>query len=239
MTQDIGHDSYSDKYYKSSIPIPWIKELISRNGTFKIDMADLHDYFGDIGEDPETVYRAIKKVLLTEGIVVSMDIDSYESLFLTFSFSDIRPPLKDKEKKVYLTNKEKEENFHKSLEDNKLFNEETKYLLCPECNRYSVEYSTSSYDKNDKKWWCNHCLNPIIYHDYHLDISDKDKYHIYKLWGAEALSIFTHKSLNKTIGFVASYFKGCCVSKKDKCLYFDFFKEKEDKISKSELMMKE
>jgi hypothetical protein len=182
-------------------------------------MADLHDYFGDIGEDPETVYHAIKKVLLKEGIVVNMIIDSYKSLFLTFSFS--------KENEENEENKEKEERFHKSLENNKLFNEETKYLLCPECNYYSVKYSTSNYDKNDKKWWCNNCLTPIIYPDYHLDISDKDKYHIYKLWGAEALSIFTNKSLKKTIGFVGSYFKNCCVTKKDKCLYFDFFKEKE------------
>jgi hypothetical protein len=26
MTHDIGHGSYSEKYYKSSIPIPWLKE---------------------------------------------------------------------------------------------------------------------------------------------------------------------------------------------------------------------
>jgi hypothetical protein len=68
----------------------------------------------------------------------------------------------------------------------------------------------------------------IIYRDYHLDISDKDKYHIYKLWGAEALSTFTNKSLKKTIGFVATYFRDCCMSKKDKCLYFDFFNAKEN-----------
>lgn len=114
----------------------------------------------------------------------------------------------------------------------KILNEETKYLLCPGCNRYSVKYSTSNYDKYDKKWWCNNCLDAIIYHDYDIDLSDRDKYQIYKLWGAEALSIFTNKSMKKTIEFVAYYFKNCCVSKKDKCLYFDFFKdkEKEDKM---------
>ena len=88
-------------------------------------------------------------------------------------------------------------------------------------------YSTSSHKEYDKRWWCNHCLDVIIYHDYDLDISDKDKYHIYKLWGTEALSIFTKKSMKKTIEFVASYFKNCCVAKKEKCLYFDFFKEKD------------
>ncbi len=116
-----------------------------------------------------------------------------------------------------------------------MFNEETKYLLCPECHHHYVKYSSRleiENGKHDKKWWCNNCLNPIIYHDYHLDISDKDKYHIYKLWGADALSIFTNKSMKKTIEFVASYFRNSCVSKKDKCLYFDFFKdkEKEDKM---------
>lgn len=214
MTPDIKHSSYSDKYYKSSIPIPWLKEMIDSNRIFRIDMANLHDYFGDIGEDPETVYNAIKKILLKEGIIVNMDIDKGKSVFLTFSFNSL---------------KHKEEKFYKSL-DNKLFGEDTKYLLCPECNRYSVEYYASSFNKNDKKWWCNHCLDTIVYSDYDIALSDRDKYQIYKLWGIDALSIFTQQPVKKVIGFVASYFKNCCVRKKDKCLYFDFFKVKENKM---------
>jgi hypothetical protein len=212
MAPDIMHSSYSDKYYKSSIPISWLKEMINKNRIFKIDMSHLYDYFGDIGEDPETVYNAIKKILLKEGIIVDMDIEGYK-LFLTFSFNSL-DSLENKEEKSY-----------KFLDS--LFGD-TKYLLCPKCNRYSVEYYASSFDKNDKKWWCNHCIETIVYSDYHIDLTDRDKYQIYKLWGVDALSIFTKQSMKKTVGFVASYFRDCCIRKKDKCLYFDFFKKNSD-----------
>jgi hypothetical protein len=142
MTQDIWHSSYSDKYYKSRIPMLWLKKNIDKKGIFRIDMANLHDYFGDIGEDPETVYLAIKRVLLKEGIIVNMIV--HESVFLTFSFNDVN------KEKIYTINKEKEELFHKYLKDNKLFDEETKYLSCPECSHYSVEYSISGWHNN--KW---------------------------------------------------------------------------------------
>ena len=221
MTQDTYNEIY--KYYKAHIPVPWLKDVINRNGKFRINVVNIGNYFGRVGEDPDLIYQAIKNVLKEEGIVVVIGTDKYKSMFLTFNFNEINLPAK------YMLDREKIEKFHKFLENNKLYNEDTKYLLCPECHRYSVEYSTSSYREYDKRWLCNHCLDVFVYYDYNLDISNKDKYHIYKLWGAEALSIFTNKSMKRTIGFVASYFKDCCVTKKDKCLYFDFFKEEDKK----------
>lgn len=175
----------------------------------------------------EEICLKLKDILSNKGIDATIGEYDNGERFLILRKGEIPVIDKPKPTKVATNSEDEKKNFRDILKDNKLFDEETKYLLCPECNRYSIKYSTSNYDKHDKKWWCNYCLNPVIYPDYHLDISDKDKYHIYKLWGADALSIFTQQSMKKTIEFVASYFKNCCVNKKDKCLYFDFFKDKE------------
>ena len=219
------------------------KEIeMSQDKKIKLDMRDISKLIcSDTIIDSkysEEICQNLKDIFSNKGI--STTIEEYENgeKFLTLRKEEDGPIIdKSKEVKtaevktaevetvIYSENEKK--NFNDILKNNKLYDEETKYLLCPECHRYSVIYSTSSYKEYDKRWWCNHCLDVIIYQDYDLDISDKDKYHIYKLWGAEALSIFTNKSMKKTIGFVASYFKNCCVTKKDKCLYFDFFKEKD------------
>ncbi len=117
------------------------------------------------------------------------------------------------------------EKFHNFLKDNKLYNDKTRYLICPRCYRYSVKFSKNSYT-NSSTWWCDRCLDDVNYYGYNLETNAKDKYHIYKLWGVDALAVLTNENLKKTVKFVASYFKESCVVKKDKCLYFDFFKEK-------------
>lgn len=190
-------------------------------------------------KDSEEICLKLKDILSNKGIDVTIEEYDNGEKFLTLRKGDI-PVIDKKIDTRIITNGEYEnKSFRDILKDNKLFSRETKYLLCPECRRYSVEYSTSNWNKYDKKWWCNYCLEHIIYKDYDIDIdlSDKDKYHIYKLWGAEALSIFTQQSMKRTIGFVASYFKNSCVSKKYKCLYFDFFKDKEKEGEKEDKMV--
>ena len=205
------------------------KEIeVSKDKKIRLDMRDISKLIcSDTIVDAkyaEEICQNLKDIFSNKGI--STTIEEYDNgeKFLILREEDM-----PKETKHSIHNEDEKKNFNDILKNNKLYDEETKYLLCPRCNRYSVQYSTSSYKEYDKRWWCNHCLDVVIYRDYDLDISDKDKYHIYKLWGVEALSIFTNKSMKKTIGFVASYFKNCCVTKKDKCLYFDFFKEKEKK----------
>lgn len=220
----------------------FIKEIdMSRDKKIKLDMRDISKLIcsDTIIENnhSEEICLKLKDIFSNKGIDAT--IDEYENgeKFLILRKREI--PVIDKkiDIKVAINSENKKKNFRDILKDNKLFNEDDKYLLCPECNHYSAKYSTSNYNKNDKKWWCNNCLDTIIYPDYHLDISDKDKYHIYKLWGADALSIFTRQSMRKTIEFVASYFRNSCVSKKDKCLYFDFFKDKEKEGEKEDKMV--
>jgi ribosomal protein L37AE/L43A len=116
------------------------------------------------------------------------------------------------------------ENFLDILKDNKLYYKDTKKLLCPKCHRYSVTYSISTCKEYDKIWWCDNCIKIVNYINYNIYLDDKDKYQIYKLFGVEALNMLTKESMRKTISFISSYFKSGCIAKKDKCLYFDFFK---------------
>jgi hypothetical protein len=117
-------------------------------------------------------------------------------------------------------------NFADILKTNKLYDKETKYLLCPNCHIYCVGYLSSKLiEEYYNRWWCKNCISSINYHDYDVDIDDKDKYQIYKLWGLDALSTLTNESIRTLKRFVASYFKSSCVSKKDKCPYFNFFDE--------------
>lgn|SRR3990167_2387400 len=208
------------------------KEIeMSKDKKIKLDMMDISKLIcsDTIIEKrhSEEICLKLKDIFSSKGIDVTIDEYHNGEKFLILREEEI---VIDRPKPT--KNEDQKKNFLDILNYNKLFNEETKYLLCPKCNHYSVVYSTSSYDKNDKKWWCNNCLDAIIYHDYDIDLSDKDKYHIYILWGVDALSVFTRQSKERTIKFVASYFRSCCMSKKDKCLYFDFFKdkEKEDKM---------
>lgn len=217
----------------------FLKEIdMSQDKKIKLDMSDISklvclDTIID-AKYSEEICRNLKNIFSNKGIDATIEEYDNGEKFLIMRKGEITIIDKCKRAKYSTRNKDKEKNFSDIIKDHKLYDEETRYLLCPECNRYSVEYSTSSYDKNDKKWWCNNCLDVIIYRDYNLDISDKDKYNIYKLWGVEALSIFIDRSMKKTIGFIASYFKNSCVAKKDKCLYFDFFKEKDKKDKKDE-----
>ena len=121
--QDVYNDIY--KYYKAHIPMPWLKDVIKRNGKYNINIADIGNYFGRIGEDPEVIYQAIKNVLKEEGIVVVIGIDKYKSIFLTFSFIDINLP------KKYMLNREKKEKLDKFLENNKLYDKRLNICYAP------------------------------------------------------------------------------------------------------------
>ncbi len=121
-------------------------------------------------------------------------------------------------------NKVDNKNFIDILKVNKIYDKETKYLLCPNCHLYRVEFLNLTLIKEyNQRWRCKNCASNINYSDYDMDLDDKDKYQIYKFWGIDALCILTNKNARTVIRFVASYFKSGCVSKKDKCLYFDFF----------------
>lgn len=221
------------------------KEIeMSKDKKIKLDMRDISKLVDpDIiiyAAYSEAICKNLKDILSNKGIYATIGEYNNGEKFLVLRTEEekeedipiINKEIKNKEIDIetVIHNEEEKKNFRDTLKNNKLYNDDTKYLLCPECNRYSVEYSASSYYKDSKKWWCSHCTKKIIYHDYDIDINDKDKYHIYKLWGVDALSVLTSQSMKRTISFIGSYFKDCCVSKKDRCLYFDFFKEKEDKM---------
>lgn len=219
------NDTYA--YYKAQIPIFWLKNIIMKNKKFRIDTSDIGDYFGRVDSDPEIIYRAIRTVLSEEGIDVAISIDSNRSTFFTFSFAKTN---NDDSYIKYILSNEDIGKLREFLKHNRLCDEKTQYLICPKCHTYSVEYSKMGSD-SIKRWWCNHCIDVIVYHHHLADlgIRDKDKYHVYKLWGADALSAFTNTSMKKTTTFIGSYFRNCCTAKKDKCLYFDFFKENDEK----------
>ena len=207
------------------------KEIeMSKDKKIKLDMMDISKLVcsDTIIEKKysEEICLKLKDILSNKGIDATIgEYDNGEKFLILREGI----PVIYKPKPKVITNNDKK-NLQDILKDNKLYDKDTKSLLCPECHLYYVDYYTSTYKEFDKRWWCHNCLDVIIYRDYGIDLSDRDKYQIYKLWGAEALSVLTNESMKKTIGFVASYFKYSCVSKKDKCLYFDFFKEKENKM---------
>lgn len=209
------------------------KEIeMSKDKKIKLDMRDISKLVDpDIiiyAAYSEAICKNLKDILSNKGIYATIGEYNNGEKFLVLRTEEE----KEIDIETVIHNEEEKKNFRDTLKNNKLYNDDTKYLLCPECNRYSVEYSASSYYKDSKKWWCSRCTKKIIYHNYDIDISDKDKYHIYKLWGVDALSVLTSQSMKRTISFVGSYFKDCCVSKKDRCLYFDFFNEKDGKDGK-------
>lgn len=106
------------------------------------------------------------------------------------------------------------------LDNDKLYDENTHLLYCPDCHRYEVRFMGGR-----DAWICNWCSKQTYYDDFKF--SDKNKYQIYKLWGIEALRDVTHMKLDVAKQFVASYFKKCCETKKDKCLYFGIFEEEQ------------
>ena len=58
------HDTYNEiyKYYKAHIPV--LKDVIKRNGKFRINVVNIGNYFGRVGEDPDLIYQAIKICIL-------------------------------------------------------------------------------------------------------------------------------------------------------------------------------
>lgn len=104
------------------------------------------------------------------------------------------------------------------LDNDKFYDENTRLIICPECHKYGVEFLSET-----KKWYCTRCMGSPHYDDYKF--SDKNKYQIYKLWDMYALMDVAHVKLDMAKRFVASYFKKCCNTKKDKCLYFGIFEE--------------
>jgi hypothetical protein len=222
MSQDlhnVDREIYNEYYNAIRRHIPWLKKMIKISGMnqYNIVIYEIYDYFGVnfIGKNPG-IYEIVKDILLEEGIITSFG--SKEDGTKIFTFSNIQIPM------VNMPGLEEIKKFHNFLKENRLYDDKKRYLICPRCYHYSVKFSKNSY-ANNSSWWCDYCLDDIIYYGYNLEISDKDRYHIYKLWGADALSVLINENLKKTIRFVASYFKESCVVKKDKCLYFDFFRD--------------
>lgn len=180
-----------------------------------------------IGRYSEKICLKLKDMLKNRGIDASIDEYRNGEKFLILKEEKIL--VGRSESTISITSEEENKNFLDILKDNKIYFKEPKRLLCPECYRYSVTYSTSTCKEYDKIWWCSNCIKIINYRNYNMRLDDKDKYQIYKLWGVDALNILTKESMTRTISFISSYFKNGCISKKDKCLYFDFFKEKESK----------
>lgn len=181
----------------------------------------------------EAICINLKEIFLAEGIDVDIKTYSNDEKFMilkkmqryvspVFHLSDI--PI------INIPDDAEKEKFHGFLNNNKLFN--SKLLACPRCNRYSVEYSNPNFRRSLSKWWCRDCKRHMSYYGYSLNIDDRDKYKIYKLWGLDALNNLMNEPLSRTMNFIGNYFKNCCVSKKDRCIYSNFFEEEEiEKVS--------
>jgi hypothetical protein len=211
--------SWHSKIFKKEIEFSTIKEI-------KLDMDNIsklicsHKKINN--KQSEEICARLKDIFQKKGIdaIVGEYYNGEKFLILRLSNVSIVEP------KISV-NIEEKENFNDFLKHNKLYIKDVKYLLCPNCHRYCADFMTDSYKKR-RIWWCHNCLVDINYNDYDLDFSDKDKYQIYKLWGIDALKTFTGESTKQISKFVASYFKNSCMAKKDKCMYFNFFKEEEN-----------
>lgn len=201
----------------------------SKDKNIKLDMMDISKLVCsdvEIGEiRPEDIYIKLKDILLNKGIDVSIDECGNGEKFIILRLLKIPIINGSMPAKVTKISGDKKKNFFDILKDNKLYDKDTKNLLCPNCLLYSVKYSTSSYKEYDKIWRCDNCFVVVNYRSYDVVLDDKDKYQIYKLWGVDAIRILTNESMKNTKRFIASYFKNSCITKKDKCLYFDFFKD--------------
>lgn len=203
----------------------------SKDKEITLDMSDISKLtipHYRIGRFSEKICLKLKDMLKDKGIDASIDEYRSGEKFLVLKKEKISVG-RSETTKTSIIGEGEIKNFLDILKDNKLYYKDTKRLLCPECHRYSVEYSISTCKEYDKIWWCDNCIKTINYRNYNIYLDDKDKYQIYKLWGVEALNILTKESMKKTISFISSYFKSGCIAKKDKCLYFDFFKEKDNK----------
>lgn len=89
-------DMTEDKSSKINIPIQWLKDILGRNKEFKIDIAELHSYFGGdfFGKDPEAICQDFKDILLKEGIDVRLDKydNRIDRLIFTKFFKPYAPP---------------------------------------------------------------------------------------------------------------------------------------------------
>lgn len=119
------------------------------------------------------------------------------------------------------------------LDKDKFYDENTHFLYCPECHRFEVRFIGGQ-----DAWICNWCTRQTNYEIFKF--SDKNKYQIYKLWGVEALRDITHMRLEVAKQFIASYFKKCCETKKNECLYFGIFEEEQitDKLEMAKMVCK-
>lgn len=104
-------------------------------------------------------------------------------------------------------------------------------VYCTYCGEpYSVPYSVKKYANEINDWICSNCYKKKVrveesINRFGLNFPDKEKYHIYKTYGIEALSKCTGDSEDETRRFVGSYFEKCCTSMGNNCLYFNYLEE--------------
>jgi hypothetical protein len=211
--------SWHSKIFKKEIEVTKDKEI-------KLNMDNISrlicSYKKINIKQSEEICARLKDIFRTKGIDAIVDEYYNGEKFLILREQNVAID----EPRIVVSIKGKE-NFNDYIKDNKIYIKDIKYLLCPKCHRYCVEFTADYYTKR-KTWWCHNCLIDINYIDYDLGLSDKDKYQIYKLYGIDALKTFTNESTKQISKFVASYFKNSCMAKKDKCVYFNFFKEEEN-----------
>lgn len=232
--KEVGIEDYSAKWIEECCNmVSWHSKIfkkeieVSKDKEIRLDMDNISKLICSHrkihNKQSEEICLRLKDIFRNNGIDATINEYYNGEKFLSLRKLNVSID----ELKISVSIKGKE-TFNDFLKDNKLYNKDIKYLLCPKCHRYCVEFMTDSYKKR-KTWWCHNCFVDINYCDYVLDLSDKDRYQIYKLCGIDALKTFTNESTKQISKFVASYFKNSCMAKKDKCIYFDFFKEEENK----------
>lgn len=99
-----------DKISTINIPIQWLKDVMRRNKEFKVDIADIHSYFGGdfFGKSPEVICQEFKDVLSIEGIDVHLD--KYEGIFYRLIFTNFSEPPPDNNIKDKMSKYQKEIN---------------------------------------------------------------------------------------------------------------------------------
>lgn len=95
-------------------------------------------------------------------------------------------------------------------------------LKCPKCSKGDVLYQTGKGWEMRKGWFCNFCLLDMAEWEGDIISENRDKvlYSLYRKYGVEAISELTGESIKDIKTFVSNYFKLCCTTKKDACIYY-------------------
>lgn len=102
--------------------------------------------------------------------------------------------------------------------------EEITTLKCPKCHKGDILYHNGYGKGQDVRygWICSACsLNMAEWvGDIFSKNRDKVLYQLYRKYGVEAISELTGESLKNIKTFIGNYFKSCCATKKEACIYY-------------------